>query len=159
MKERMLANAALACLAGRVAARPAFPCNRPYPVYFASVCLPQDVIPRFLVFLSGGRDYSCLPKRYPRRRTWGRGRLRRSGGRWLFTPWRQLGSVPPPSRPPPPRQCTRRTAGGRGRRARRPRCASLTLTACIALQAEQSSDPTALPARQPLASQTRTVST
>lgn len=38
-------------------------------------------------------------------------------------------------------------------------CAYLTLTACISLQAEQSSDSIVLPACQPLASQTRTIST
>lgn len=51
-ERRMLANAALACLSGRVTGRPAFPCNRLYLADFASVYSPQDVILRFFVFRS-----------------------------------------------------------------------------------------------------------
>ena len=49
----MLANAArvCVCVCGRVTGRPAFPDNRVYLVYFASVYLPQDVILRLLGFL------------------------------------------------------------------------------------------------------------
>lgn len=65
-ERRMLANAALVCLFGRVTGRPAFPHNRVYLVYFACVPRCYAMPSRFSFFL---RDYRCQWRLYNQRIT------------------------------------------------------------------------------------------
>lgn len=147
MKEgRRDARECSAGVSGRVPRRPAFPHDRVYLANAAGVHSPPMLLPALSsVFPSEG-----LQKRCHRGRARGRGRLQRSGGRWLLILWRQLGSVPPPPRPASPpalhTSAASPTSPARPPHGRRPGgceiplcCAHLTLTACISLQAEQSS--------------------
>lgn len=160
-KDARECSAGVSAWSGRVTGRPAFPYQRVFLAYFANVYLPQDVILCLLAFLSEGLP---LLEALPPEENLGAGETAEEWREVVIYPVETIrkryapSTVRQPSTPPPPSsasQCTHSTAAGWEAawislwRVSNPDCMYFH---CRLNKAQ-------LPACQPLASQTRTIST